>query len=60
MAKKPNVLGNILLLLESMSEAEAEDALKKIDVDPKDYGMGSGKELIDHWHRCVEDLLGND
>jgi len=59
MAKKPNVLQGLLLLLESMSDKEADETLKKIGVDPKDYGMNKGKDLIDHWHRCVRDLTGD-
>jgi hypothetical protein len=32
MAKKPNVLKGLILLLESMSEKEADEALKKIGI----------------------------
>lgn len=60
MAKKPNVLKGLILLLESMSEKEAEEALKKIGIDPKDYGMDNGKDLIDYWRRCVGDLAGEE
>jgi hypothetical protein len=60
MAKKPNVLKGLLLLLESMSEKEADETLKKIGINPKDYGMDTGKDLIDHWRRCVGALTGDE
>lgn len=43
-----------------MSEKEADEALKKIGINPKDYEMDKGKDLIDHWRRCVRDLTGDE
>lgn len=51
-------LDHVPAILASLSRDDADEILKKIGVDPRSYGMGSGKELIDHWKRCVEDLTG--
>ncbi|KAJ3057592.1 hypothetical protein HK102_011031 [Quaeritorhiza haematococci] len=35
---------------------EAERILAEIGVDFRDHGMRDAQSLLDHWHRCVEDL----
>ncbi len=43
------------------SEAkEAERILAALDKDARDHGMQDAESLLDHWRRCVTDLLGDD
>jgi hypothetical protein len=42
---------------------EAEEAgriLAALGIDARDYGVQDARTLLDHWHRCVSDLLKDD
>ena len=39
---------------------EAERILAALGIKARDYGMQDAKALLDHWHRCVADLLKPD
>ncbi len=36
---------------------EAERILAALGIEARNYGMQDAKALLDHWHRCVADLL---
>jgi hypothetical protein len=39
---------------------EAGRVLAALGIDARDYGMQDAQSLLDHWHRCVTDLLADD
>jgi hypothetical protein len=39
---------------------EAERILAALDIDSRDYGMPDAGSLLDHWRRCVRNLLEDD
>jgi hypothetical protein len=46
---------------EYRSEAEeAERILANLGIHPPDYGVQDAQSLLDHWRRCVSDLLEDD
>jgi hypothetical protein len=46
---------------EYRSEAEeAERILAGLGIDARDYGVQDSQSLLDHWRRCVSDLLEDE
>jgi len=39
---------------------EAERILATLGINARDYGMQDAQSLLDHWHRCVAELLKAD
>jgi hypothetical protein len=58
MAQDKDELYGLFTFLENVgaSDKDAEEALKKARIDPKDYGMKKAKELVDYWRKSVKDL----
>ncbi len=44
----------------SFEAEEAERILAALGIKARDYGMQDAKALLDHWHRCVAELLKPD
>jgi hypothetical protein len=54
-----DALGHMPAVLSRISSEQAAEIVQNLGIDPKTYGLETGKELLDYWSQCVADLAGD-
>jgi hypothetical protein len=54
-----DALGRVTDVLSHVPSEQLEQIVKDLGIDPKTYGLNTGKELLNFWSDCVADLAGD-